>query len=92
MEQIKGFIKQFLMEPKWFRVFIMVTLLTSIVFSSSAFTNMYFQSLSKLAAGLFFGAYGIKMRRNTSISVILLGAAVVCLFLAWFKFAVAYYG
>lgn len=70
----------------------MVTLLTSIIFSSSAFSNMYFQSLSKLAASLFFGAYGIKMRRNAAISVILLGAAVVCLFLAWFHFALAYYG
>ncbi|ULO04701.1 hypothetical protein H1230_16145 [Paenibacillus sp. 19GGS1-52] len=92
MDQIKGFIKLFLMEPKWFKVFIMVTLLTSIIFSSSAFSNMYFQSLSKFAAGLFFGAYGIKMRRNTAISLILLGAAVVCLFLACFHFAVAYYG
>ncbi|MRN54890.1 hypothetical protein [Paenibacillus monticola] len=91
MDQMKGFIKQFLMEPMWFRVFIIVTLLTSIIFSNSLFTNAYSQSISKLAAALFFAAYGIKMRRNTAISVILLGAAVVCLFLAWFHFAVAYY-
>lgn len=83
MQWIKFMIKQFLKEPLWFKILISVTLLTSIIFSSSFFSNnAYFQSYSKLAAAIFFCAYAVKFRRNLVTSVILITAAVICIFLS----------
>jgi len=76
-------IKQFLKEPLWFKILISATLLISIVFSSSFFSNnAYFQSCSKLAAAIFFCAYAIKFRRNLVTSVILFTSTVICIFLS----------
>lgn len=83
MHRIKFMIKQFLKEPLWFKILISATLLISIVFSSSFFSNnAYFQSCSKLAAAIFFCAYAIKFRRNLVTSVILFTSTVICIFLS----------
>ncbi len=83
MQRIKFMIKQFLMEPLWFKTLISVTLLSSIIFSSSFFSyNAYYQGVSKLAAAIFFCAYGIKMRRNRRNSAILFTAAIICFYLS----------
>ena len=83
MHRIKFMIKQFLKEPLWFKILISTTLFISFIFSSSFFSNnAYFQSCSKLAAAIFFCAYGIKMRRNLKISVILFTLAVICIYLS----------
>jgi amino acid permease len=71
MQMIKFMFKQFLKEPLWFKILISSTFLISIIFSSSIFSdNAYFQSLSKLAAAIFFITYGIKLRSNRVTSVI----------------------
>lgn len=83
MRRIKFMIKQFLKEPFWFKTLISVTLLSSIVFSGSFFSNnATCQSISKLAAAIFFCAYGIKMRRNRVNSIFLFAAAIICVYLA----------
>ena len=83
MQRIKFMIKQFLYEPLWFKILISTTLFISVVFSSSLFSHQaYFQSYSKLAAAILFGAYGIKMRRNFKNSFILFTLALICIFLS----------
>ena len=83
MQRIKFMMKQFLKEPLWFKILISITLLISIIFSSSFFSNYaYYQSFSKLAAAIFFCAYGIKMRRNLKTSVILFTLSVICIYLS----------
>ncbi|WP_144555407.1 hypothetical protein [Bacillus sp. X1(2014)] len=83
MNRIKFMMKQFLTEPLWFKLLISTTLLISVIFSSSYFSNhAYFQSGSKLAAAIFFIAYGIKFRRSRVTAVILFTSAVVCIFLS----------
>ena len=76
-------IQLFLKEPLWFKLLITVTLLASIIFSSSFFsdTPMY-QSMSKLAAAIFFCAYGFNMRMNRIVSTILFIAAAICVYLS----------
>ncbi len=86
MHMIKFMVKQFLKEPIWFKLLITSTLLISIIFSSSIFSDhVYFQSLSKLAAAIFFVAYGIKLRRNSITSTILLTAAGICILLSLYS-------
>ena len=83
MQWIKFMSKQFLREPMWFKILIIVTLLISIVFSNSFFSNhAYYQSYSKLAAAIFFCAYGIKMRRNRTPSLLLFISAIICIYLS----------
>ncbi|MCL6574073.1 MAG: hypothetical protein K6T88_20735 [Bacillus sp. (in: Bacteria)] len=83
MQRITFMIKQFIKEPLWFKILISTTMLISIVFSSSFFSNnVYYQSCSKLAAAIFFCVYGLKMRRNRVTSTILFTLAVVCLYLS----------
>lgn len=83
MWRIKFMIKQFLKEPLWFKILISATLLSSIIFSSSFFSDKStYQSVSKLAAAIFFCAYGIKMRRNRVNSALLFAAAIICVYLA----------
>jgi hypothetical protein len=80
----------FLREPLWFKILIFTTLLISIIFSSSYFSDYaYYQSCSKLAAAIFFGAYGIKMRRNLQVSVIFFAVAALCIYLSWHNFELA---
>jgi hypothetical protein len=81
MQRIKFMIRQFLNEPLWFRMLISLTLLISIVFSSSFFSNQYIRGYSKLAAAIFFCAYGIKMRRNLLSAVLLFAPATLCIYL-----------
>jgi hypothetical protein len=84
MQRIKFMFHLFLIEPLWFRILISTTLLISLVFSSSFFSDhTYFQSVSKLAAAIFFITYGYKMRRNRVNSAMFFSLAGVCLYLAW---------
>lgn len=76
-------LKQFLKEPLWYKILISTTLLISIIFSSSYFSyNPYYQSFSKLAAAIFFGAYGIKLKSNRKTSIILLFISALCIYLS----------
>jgi hypothetical protein len=76
---------QFLNEPLWFKLLISSSLVISIVFSSSTFSNdTFYQSISKLAAAIFFCAYGFKMRRNIVTASIMFAAAAICMYLAIF--------
>ncbi|QFF97563.1 hypothetical protein PB01_01330 [Psychrobacillus glaciei] len=83
MHRVKFMIKQFLKEPLWFKMLISTTLLASIVFSSSFFSDsVYFQSCSKLAAAIFFCAYGFKLRKSLKNSLILFILAGICIVLS----------
>lgn len=83
MGRIQSFFKLFLREPLWFRMIVGISLLASIVFSSSAFPlSGYAESVSKLAAAIFFGAFGLKMRRNRRVSVLFLAISALCLYLS----------
>jgi hypothetical protein len=73
-------IKQFLKEPLWFKILISLTFLLSIILSSS--DNALFQSGSKLAAAIFFIAYGVKLKRNRVIAVVFFALAVLCIILS----------
>lgn len=84
MRRIKAMFYQFLNEPLWFKILIITTLLISIVFSSSPFSNNgYYPSFAKLAAAIFFTAYGFKMRRNRQLSTVFFILAVICIYLSW---------
>lgn len=81
--RMKGMFRLFQVEPLWFKVFISITLLTSIVFSGSAFSsNSLYEGVSKFAAGLFFAVYGYKMKMNRKVSIIFFGLAGLCLVLS----------
>lgn len=83
MLRVKFMIKQFLKEPLWFKILISITLLISIIFSSAIFANnAYYEGFSKLAAAIFFCAYGIKLRSNGLTSVILLSSSALCIYLS----------
>lgn len=87
MQRITFMFKQFLREPLWFKILISTTLLIALIFSNSYFANHpAYQGFSKLAAAIFFIAYGMKMRRNRTTAIILYAAAAICLYLAWHKF------
>ena len=84
MQRIKVLIKQFLKEPLWFKILISTTLLIAIIFSSSFFSsNAYYQGFSKLAAAIFFCAYGIKFRKSRVNSIIFFTATAICIYLFW---------
>jgi hypothetical protein len=83
MQRIKFMIQLFLKGPLWFRLLISVSLLASIIFSSSYFSDTpIYESLSKLAAAIFFSAVGIKLRMNRVISILLFTAAALCIYLS----------
>jgi hypothetical protein len=87
MQRIKLMIKVFLNEPFWFKILISITFLASIILSSSFFSNHAFlQSCSKLAAAIFFCAYGIKFRRNFRTALIFFACSVICIFLSIMNF------
>lgn len=84
MQQLKGFYIQFLREPLWFKALILTTLLLSIVFSSSAFSEQgYYQSSAKLAIAIFFVAYGVKLRGNRKIAAAFFFLAMISIYLSW---------
>lgn len=88
MKALKFMYYQFIREPLWFKVFISLTLLASILFSSSLFSNyVYSNIIAKLAAAIFFCSYGIKMRRNRQISVIFFALTVLSIILALIQFS-----
>jgi hypothetical protein len=84
VQRIKFMVRQFLREPLWFKLLISSTLLVSILFSSSFFSDhIYYQSAAKLAAAIFFTSYGIKFRRNTKISIIFFAVAILSIYMSW---------
>lgn len=84
MQQLKGFYIQFWREPLWFKAKILTTLLVSIVFSSSAFSDQgNYRSISKLAIAIFFVSYGVKLRGNRKVSIAFLFLALVSIYLSW---------
>ncbi|WP_342422999.1 hypothetical protein [Paenibacillus sp. FSL E2-0178] len=84
MQRIILIYKQFLTEPMWFKILIITTLLAAVIFSSSSFPqNGYYQLTSKLAAAIFFTAYGVNFRSNTRVSAVFFVMAAVCIFLSW---------
>ncbi|GIP38673.1 hypothetical protein J31TS4_19530 [Paenibacillus sp. J31TS4] len=85
MQRIAILYRQFLREPLWFQLLIIAALLSSIVFSTSLVTmDGYSQSAAKLAAAVFFCAYGWKWRRTTKqISAVFFALTAICLYLAW---------
>lgn len=85
MQPLKGFYIQFLREPLWFKALILTTLLLSIVFSSSAFSEQgNYQSISKSAIAIFFVAYGVKLRRgNRKVSIAFFFLALISIYLSW---------
>ncbi|WP_339819839.1 hypothetical protein MKZ15_03380 [Paenibacillus sp. FSL R7-0216] len=83
MRQIQSFFHLFMREPLWFRMGVVISLLSSIVFSSSVFSlGGYSDSVSKLAAMIFFGAFGFNMRRNRRISFLFFAVSAACLYLS----------
>lgn len=83
MQTIKFMVKAFLNEPLWFKLLITITFLASIILSSSSFSNYaYMQSLSKLAAAIFFLTYGLKIRRNFKKAIILYVCTTICIYLS----------
>jgi hypothetical protein len=83
MHRIKFMIQFFLKEPLWFRLLLSITFLTSIIFSSSAFSNnAFYEGLAKFAAAIFFSALGMKMRMNRIIAIILFALAAFCIYLS----------
>jgi hypothetical protein len=83
MQRTKFMVKHFLNQPLWFKILVTSTFLISIIFSSSFFSNQaVYESFSKLAAAVFFGTCGYKMRGNLKTAVILFGAAAICLILS----------
>jgi carbon starvation protein CstA len=82
MQRLKFMIKHFFSEPMWFKMLILATLLISVIFSSSYFSyNASYQVLAKLAAAIFFGAYGIKLRNNRKVSVMFFSLAAICIYI-----------
>ncbi|SOC41532.1 hypothetical protein [Ureibacillus acetophenoni] len=83
MRSIKYFFIHFLSEPWWFKLLIIATLFSSIFFSSFLFESQpYLQSFAKLAAAVFFGAYGYKMRRSRMHFRVFSSLALLCIVLA----------
>lgn len=74
-------IEQFLAEPWWFKLLISATLLVSILLSGSDRAD--YQSGAKLAAALFFFAYGVNLRRSRPTALLLLAMGLLCLYLSW---------
>ena len=81
MQRIKFMYKHYLSQPLWFKILTLSTFLISILFSSS--NNGYYQSGAKLAAAIFFCAYGINMRKNKKVSTIFFALMVICIYLSW---------
>jgi hypothetical protein len=83
MQRIKFMLQLFLKGPLWFSLLISISFLTSIIFSSSYFSNAsFYEGLSKLAAAIFFIAVGIKLRMNRLVSILLFTAAAICIYLS----------
>lgn len=88
MKALKFMYYQFIREPLWFKVLISLTLLASILFSSSMFSDYaYSNIIAKLAAAILFCSYGIKMHRNRQISVIFFVLTVLSIILALIQFS-----
>lgn len=85
--RIKSMFKLFQLEPLWFKVLILITLLTTVIFSSSAFSgNSRYEGISKSAVGMFFFVYGYKMKMNRKVSIIFYVLAGLCFVLTLIAF------
>lgn len=87
MQRIRFIFRLWMSESMWFKILTISTLLISIVFSSSIFLhNTNYQSFAKLAAAIFFFAFGIKFRRNLKLSIVFFSIVVICIYLSWNSF------
>jgi hypothetical protein len=87
MQRIKFMFQLFLKEPLWFKMLISITLLSSIIFSSSFFSDTpLYQGISKLAAAIFFCAYGFKFKMNRLTSILFFTVAAICIYLSILAF------
>lgn len=85
--RIKSMFKLFQLEPLWFKVLILLTLLTTVIFSSSAFSgNSRYEGISKFVAALFFAVYGYKSKMNWKVSIIFYVLAGLCFVLGVLAF------
>lgn len=85
--RLKGMFKLFQLEPLWFQTFILIILLITIVFSSTAFSgNSLYEGISKLAASIFFAVYGYKLNMNRKVSIIFYVLAGLCFVLGVLAF------
>lgn len=83
MKRIRLMLMYISKQSLWFKILISFTFTISIVFSSSFFSdNNYYQSLSKLSAGIFFLAFGLNMRSNLKISMLFFIIAITCIILS----------
>ncbi|MEN8698084.1 hypothetical protein [Bacillus infantis] len=83
MKKVKLFAGLFLREPLWFKILITGSLLLSILFSSSVFSDdSIFQGASKAAAAVFFVAWGIKLKASRGAAAAMFLTSAVCLVLA----------
>ncbi len=74
----------FLREPLWFRVLVLAMLLVSIIFSSSAASDIdYANSYAKIAAAILFLSVGLKLRQNSRLLIIFGLLTLLSLYLAW---------
>lgn len=84
MRRVSFLYRMFLRKPLWFRTIVGISLLASIVFSSPAIPlGGYSESVSKLAAALFFGTVGTAMRRNRPILLLFVALTALCLYMSW---------
>lgn len=84
---MKSMLKLFQLESLRFKAFVLIILLTTIVFSNSAYSgNSLFEGVSKLAASIFFAVYGYKLKMNRKVSMVFYGLAGLCFMLACLAF------
>ncbi|WP_277586113.1 hypothetical protein [Psychrobacillus antarcticus] len=87
MQRIKFMWRQFLKQPGWFKLVIIITFLVSIIFSSTYFSgNDNYEGISKLAGAIFFWLWGYNTRRNRQTSNVLFILAAICTLLAIWAF------
>jgi len=82
-QRAKFFYRQFIKQPLWFKLVVPLCFISSVLFSSSLFTQPIYGSLSKLAAAIFFCVFGYKLRSNKKLSILFYVFALICLILAW---------
>ncbi|OME86076.1 hypothetical protein BK120_08785 [Paenibacillus sp. FSL A5-0031] len=84
MRRLKAFYRFFKREPLWYRAINVISSWVSIVLSTAAISlDGYEESVSKQAVAIFFGTFGINMRRNKRISLLFFVLAGLCLYLSW---------
>lgn len=83
MRRLKFIYRFYLRQPLWFRILAPAALLASIFFSSSFFADeSLYDGWAKLAAAIFFGAWGSRLRSNRQLLIVFCALAALSLYLA----------